>query len=67
MRFHSWCPPDAAFTAADELGFYLQPECGMWNSISPGSVNEKQLYAETDRILKAYGNHPVVYHAVGQQ
>jgi beta-galactosidase/beta-glucuronidase len=20
MRFHSWCPPDAAFTAADELG-----------------------------------------------
>jgi len=28
-RFHSWCPPDAAFTAADELGFYLQPECGM--------------------------------------
>src|SRR5262249_38743662 len=23
MRFHSWCPPEAAFTAADELGFYL--------------------------------------------
>jgi beta-galactosidase/beta-glucuronidase len=21
MRFHSWCPPEAAFTAADELGF----------------------------------------------
>ena len=32
MRFHSWCPPEAAFEAADELGFYLQPECGMWNS-----------------------------------
>jgi len=31
MRFHSWCPPEAAFTAADELGFYLQVECGMWN------------------------------------
>ena len=23
MRFHSWCPPDAAFAAADEMGFYL--------------------------------------------
>jgi len=32
VRFHSWCPPDAAFTAADELGFYIQPECGMWNN-----------------------------------
>jgi hypothetical protein len=26
VRFHSWCPPEAAFEAADELGFYLQPE-----------------------------------------
>lgn len=25
-RFHSWCPPEAAFAAADELGVYLQPE-----------------------------------------
>ena len=25
-RFHSWCPPEAAFEAADELGMYLQPE-----------------------------------------
>jgi hypothetical protein len=25
-RFHSWCPPRAAFKAADELGMYLQPE-----------------------------------------
>lgn len=25
-RFHSWCPPRAAFAAADELGMYLQPE-----------------------------------------
>src|SRR5262249_29846494 len=30
MRFHSWCPPEAAFEAADELGFYLAPECGLW-------------------------------------
>ncbi len=58
MRFHSWCPPEAAFTAADEVGFYLQPEAGMWNPISPGSDIEKELYAETDRMLRAYGNHP---------
>ncbi len=58
MRFHSWCPPEAAFTAADELGFYLQPECGMWNEISPGTAMEKMLYDETARMEKAYGNHP---------
>jgi len=58
MRFHSWCPPEAAFEAADELGFYLQVECGMWNEFSPGGVMEKQLYSETERILKAFGNHP---------
>jgi beta-galactosidase len=58
MRFHSWCPPEAAFTAADELGFYLQPECGMWNEFRIGTPMEAMLYAETDRIIKAYGNHP---------
>ena len=25
-RFHSWCPPDEAMHAADEVGVYLQPE-----------------------------------------
>jgi hypothetical protein len=25
-RFHSWCPPDEAMMAADEVGVYLQPE-----------------------------------------
>jgi len=58
MRFHSWCPPGAAFTAADELGFYLQPECGMWNSFTPGGQMEKMLEDETARIIHAYGNHP---------
>lgn len=58
MRFHSWCPPEAAFEAADELGFYLQIECGMWNSFSPGGAMEKMLYSETERILRDFGNHP---------
>lgn len=58
VRFHSFCPPEAAFTAADQLGIYLQPEAGMWNAISPGSPMEKRLYEESDRMLRAYGNHP---------
>ncbi|TFW31292.1 sugar-binding domain-containing protein [Duganella callida] len=58
IRFHSFCPPDAAFQAADELGVYLQPEPGMWNEVSPGTDMEQMLYAETDRLIRAYGNHP---------
>jgi len=58
MRFHSWCPPEAVFTAADELGFYLYLEPGMWNTFNPGSPMEAMLYAETERIIKVYGNHP---------
>lgn len=26
VRFHSWCPPKAAFTAADRIGIYIQAE-----------------------------------------
>src|ERR1051325_7583007 len=58
MRFHSWCPPEAAFEAADQIGFYLQVEPGMWNEISPGTPMERMLYDETERMIRAYGNHP---------
>lgn len=58
VRFHSFCPPEAAFTAADEVGIYLQPEPGMWNEISPGTPMEAMLYEETERMIKYYGNHP---------
>lgn len=58
MRFHSWCPPEAAFTAADELGFYLQPECGMWNAFDADGKMLAVLNDETARLIKAYGNHP---------
>ena len=30
MRFHSWCPPAAAFRMADKLGVYLEVEMPMW-------------------------------------
>ncbi len=58
MRFHSWCPPEAAFVAADELGFYFQVECGAWTAIGQGKPIDAWLYAEAERILRAYGNHP---------
>jgi hypothetical protein len=58
MRFHSWCPPEAAFIAGDELGFYFQPECGMWNNFDPAGKMLAVLNDETARLLKAYGNHP---------
>jgi hypothetical protein len=58
IRFHSWCPPEAAFTAGDELGFYFQPECGMWNSFDTEGKMLGILNDETARLLKAYGNHP---------
>ncbi len=57
IRFHSWCPPEAAFEAADELGFYLQPECGLWADFG-SPVMKQWLNDETARILAAYGNHP---------
>ncbi len=62
LRFHSWCPPEAAFIAADELGMYLHVEVSSWanssTSLGDGKPVDKWLYEETDRILKAYGNHP---------
>jgi len=62
VRFHSWCPPEAAFVAADELGVYLQVECSSWAnsgaSIGDGKALDKWLYQEAEHILEAYGNHP---------
>jgi len=62
IRFHSWCPPAAAFDAADELGFYYQVECSTWpnqgTSLGDGLPVDQWLYAEADAILRAYGNRP---------
>jgi hypothetical protein len=62
VRFHSWCPPAAAFTAADELGIYLQPEAASWPNqgatLGDGNPVDAWTEAETQRILRVYGNHP---------
>jgi len=36
VRFHTWCPPRAAFIAADQLGVYLQPELPFWGTLGHG-------------------------------
>jgi len=58
IRFHSWCPPEAAFVAADELGFYYQVECGVWTNPGNGTPVDEWLWTESERIVRAYGNHP---------
>ncbi|MEK4039379.1 hypothetical protein MHH49_17810 [Paenibacillus sp. FSL F4-0122] len=59
-RFHSWCPPQAAFEAADETGTYLQPELPFWDPGTAFQNDEEWGYfsGEAFRIIEAYGNHP---------
>jgi hypothetical protein len=62
MRFHSWCPPEAAFIAADKLGMYFHIECSSWanqgTALGEGGDIDRYIYSESDRIIEAYGNHP---------
>ncbi len=59
MRFHSWCPPAAAFRMADKHGMYLEVEMPMWGK--DAEVDEARydfFRREQLAILKEYGNHP---------
>lgn len=62
MRFHSFCPPEAAMEAADLVGFYLQPEVSTWTnhgtSLGDGRPVDDYLWEEAKRIVKLYGNYP---------
>lgn len=62
MRFHSYCPPEAAFAAADKAGIYLQPEAPSWPNhgvkLNAGMIIDKYLLEESKRIVDTYGNHP---------
>ena len=52
VRFNGFCPVEAAFTAADKVGMYLQPEA-------------KSAF-ELGRIADAFGHHPsLVLMSVG--
>ncbi|MEA4937590.1 MAG: glycoside hydrolase family 2 TIM barrel-domain containing protein [Paludibacter sp.] len=59
LRFHSWCPPKAAFEVADRMGMYLQIELPIWSvDIEDKEQPQKFMREEGQRIIKVYGNHP---------
>ncbi len=59
LRFHSWCPPKAAFEVADSMGFYLQVELPVWTlNIGKEQRTTDFLYAEAEAMMREYGNHP---------
>jgi hypothetical protein len=62
VRYHTCCPPEAAFAAADEVGILLQvelPAGTVFVGGARGNADRDAFYAvELDRILDTYGNHP---------
>ena len=59
IRFHSWCPPKAAFEVADSLGFYLQIEMPLWSLLVGEDPKADQFIRdEATRMSREYGNHP---------
>ena len=63
-RFHTCCPPEAAFTAADMLGIYMEPELPFWGTIAAkgedgyNETEQEFLIDEGFRMMKTFGNHP---------
>ena len=74
-RFHSWCPPEEAFRAADEIGMYLQVELSNFGNAlctegNPGRdpVLQDYIWDQAEKVLRQYGNHPsFLLFAVGNE
>lgn len=60
VRFHSHCPPEAAFSAADRIGMMMQPELSHWNPRDAFLSEESYSYYKTElrQIIKMLANHP---------
>lgn len=59
MRFHTWCPPEAAFEVADQYGVYLEVELPNWCFKVGQDTNVTEFFrAEGERMIREYGNHP---------
>lgn len=58
IRFHSWCPPAAAFVAADQTGVYFQVELPAWTEMGKDTLLNNFFNQEMDKVLTTYGNHP---------
>ena len=72
VRFHSYCPPEAAFSAADQIGIYLQPEGPSWPNhgvrLRRGQKIDQYLLDESKRIIDEYGHHPsFLFMAAGNE
>ncbi len=69
VRFHSWCPPEAAFKAASILGIYMQPELPIWWSFRGNDSSQVAfMVKEGTGILDNYGNQPsFVMFAMGNE
>lgn len=58
-RFHTCCPPEAAFEAADRVGIYMEPELPFWGTVEEELTDgQKYLIGEGFKILDSFGNHP---------
>jgi len=65
VRFHSWCPPECAFEAADEIGLYISVEMPLWLNLEvcafeagDDPMHKFYFWHEAVIISKWYGNHP---------
>ncbi|MBF0679864.1 MAG: hypothetical protein IR164_13105 [Devosia sp.] len=58
IRYHSWCPPKAAFEVADRLGMLLHVETPVWPVLGADPALDRYIHAEAERIIRDYGNHP---------
>lgn len=68
IRYHSYCPPKAAFEVADELGLLLHIESPVWPVLGADPSLDRFIHAECDRIMRDYGNHPsFVMFCVGNE
>lgn len=65
VRFHAWCPPEAAFTAADMTGVYVLAEMPLWLNtdvcaLAAGDDPIHRTYYQNEaiNISEHFGNHP---------
>ncbi len=73
-RFHTCCPPEAAFIAADELGIVMSPELPFWGTIHEAGeegydeAENTFLFGEGLRMLGEFGHHPsFVFMSLGNE
>lgn len=68
VRFHSYCPPKAAFEVADDMGLLLAVESPVWPRLHADPNLDNFIWQECERIFQDYGNHPsFVMFAIGNE